>query len=114
MHELSLAESMLDIVRDHADREGFEKVNTILLSCGRLSCIDPKALQFAFGVQAQNTVAEGANLQFRILPATLYCLACETEHEVSAHTGACPGCGGHDVTLTAGTEPLRILELDVD
>lgn len=114
MHELSLAESMIDIVRDHADRQGFQTVNSILLSCGRLSCINPKALEFAFEVQARNTVAEGATLQIRLLPAALYCFSCENEREVQAHTGTCPDCGGHEVALTAGTESLCILELDVD
>ncbi|MBP7231626.1 MAG: hydrogenase maturation nickel metallochaperone HypA [Syntrophaceae bacterium] len=114
MHELYLAESMIKIVVDYAARDGFKKVNAILLSYGRFSCIESKTLQFAFDVQAKNTPAEGAALHFKILPAAIHCFSCEKNLEVRAHTGVCPLCGAADVLLTAGTEELKILELDVD
>ena len=114
MHELYLAESIIHIVQDYAKRRNFKKVNSVMLSYGRLSCIEPKALQFAFDVQAKNTPAEGAALDFRILPAVVHCLSCDKDSEIGAHTGICPSCGGLDVLLTAGTEELQILELDVD
>ena len=114
MHELYLAESIIHIVGDYARRDGFKKVNNILLSYGRLSCIESKSLTFAFDVQSKNTPAEGATLNFKILPATIHCFSCEKDLEVKAHTGICPSCGGAEVMLTAGTEELQILELDVD
>lgn len=114
MHELYLAESIIHIVSDYAARDGFKKVNSVLLSYGRLSCIESKSLQFAFDVQSQNTSAQGADLYFRILPAAIHCFSCQKDLEVDAPTGTCPSCGGMEVMLTAGTEELQILELDVD
>lgn len=114
MHELYLAESIIHIVCDYAARDGFKKVNSIVLSHGRLSCIASKSLQFAFDVQAKDTPAQGAALIFKILPAVLHCFDCEKDSEIQAFAGACPACGGYDVGLTAGTEELKILELDVD
>lgn len=114
MHELYLAESIINIVKDYADRDGFAKVNGILLSYGRLACIESKTLQFAFDVQSKDTPAQGAALQFKILPAAIHCFSCQKDLEVNAHTGICPSCGGAEVVLTAGTEELQILELDVD
>jgi hydrogenase nickel incorporation protein HypA/HybF len=114
MHELYLAESIINIVKDYAARDGFKKVNTVFLSYGRLSCIEPKTLQFAFDVQAKETPAEGAALEFQILPAMIHCFSCEKDLEVNAYTGTCPACSGNNVVLIAGTEELQILELDVD
>jgi hydrogenase nickel incorporation protein HypA/HybF len=114
MHELYLAESIINIIQDYAACDGFKKVNSISLSYGRLSCIEPKSLQFGFDVQAKGTPAEGATLEFQILPAMIHCFSCEKDLEVKAHTGVCPSCGGNEVILTAGTEELQILELDVD
>jgi len=114
MHEFYLAESIIHIVNDYAARDGFTKVNSILLSYGRLSCIEAKSLKFAFDVQSRNTPAEGAVLDFKILPAVVHCFSCEKDLEVQAHTGTCPVCGGDEVMLVAGTEELQILELDVD
>lgn len=114
MHELYLAESIINIISDYAARDGFKKVNTVFLSHGRLSCIESKTLQFAFDVQAKDTPAEGAALEFKILPAAIHCFSCEKDLEVKTHTGVCPSCGGYEVVLIAGTEELQILELDVD
>jgi hydrogenase nickel incorporation protein HypA/HybF len=114
MHELYLAESILNILQDYATRDGFKKVNSISLSYGRLSCIESKTLQFAFDVQAKGTRAEGATLEFQILPAMIHCFSCEKDLEIKNHAVVCPSCGGYDVVLTAGTEELQIIELDVD
>ncbi|MGA2782271.1 MAG: hydrogenase maturation nickel metallochaperone HypA [Smithella sp.] len=114
MHELYLAESILNIVQEYATRQNFSNVNSISLSFGRLSCIEPKSLQFAFEVQAKNTSAENASLDFQLLPAVIHCFSCEKDLEVETYSAICPKCGGEEVILTGGTEELRILEMDVD
>jgi hydrogenase nickel incorporation protein HypA/HybF len=114
MHELYLAESILNIVQDYGARQHFNKVNSISLSFGRLSCIESKSLQFAFEVQAKNTSAENACLDFQILPAVIHCFSCEKDLEVETYSAICPKCGREEVILIGGTEELQILELDVD
>jgi hydrogenase nickel incorporation protein HypA/HybF len=114
MHELYLAQSILDIVQDYAAKQHFKKVNSISLSFGRMSCIEPKSLQFAFEVQAKDTTAEKASLDFKILPAFIHCFSCEKDLEVEIYSAICPTCGGQEVLLTGGTEELQILEMDVD
>ena len=114
MHELYLAESILNIVQDYEARQHFNKFNSISLSFGRLSCIESKSLQFAFEVQAKNTLAVNSSLDFQILPAVIHCFSCEKDLEVETYSVICPKCGGEEVILTGGTEELRILEMDVD
>ena len=114
MHELYLAESILNIVQEYAAQQHFSKVNSISLSFGRLSCIEPKSLQFAFEVQAKDTLTEKASLEFNILPAVIHCFSCEKDLEVDTYSAVCPACGGEEVILTGGTEELQILEMDVD
>ena len=114
MHELYLAESVLNIVQEYAARQQFKKVNSILLSFGRLSCIEPKSLQFAFEVQARETPAQNAVLQFKILPSVLHCFSCGKDLEVDICEGTCPQCRGEEVLLVGGTEELQLLEMDVD
>ena len=114
MHELYLAESILNIVQEYAAQQHFSKVNSISLSFGRLSCIESKSLQFAFEVQAKNTSAENASLDFQVIPAVIHCFSCEKDLEVETYSAICPKCGGEEVILTGGTEELRILGMDVD
>lgn len=114
MHELSLTLSMLDIIEEQAKKHGFKRVNALKLSLGRLSCVEPKAIEFAFSVQSKGTAAEGAHLEFEIHPIVIYCFSCQKEINLNTYEALCPECGGLEVTLISGTEELKLLELDVD
>lgn len=114
MHELSLVNELLEIIDDYGRTHRFEKVNALKLSFGRLSCIDPSALRFAFEVQSQDTKARGATLDFDILPIVIHCLACGKESTVERYPAACPACATETVLMTGGTESLQFLEMDVD
>ena len=114
MHELSLTQSILDIVAQYAERHGFDRVNSLRLSFGRLSGIDPQAMRFAFEVAAQGTPAEGAEIICDIQPVIVDCLACETQSRPETYAGTCPHCGSFQVQLTGGTEELQFVDMDVD
>ena len=114
MHELSLATALLDMVEDYATREGIDRVRSLKLSCGKLSCVDPEAFKFLFSVQAEGTKAEGAELVFDIRPAVFYCLTCEKEFSSRAFQSTCSDCGGRDILLTGGTEGLQLVEMEAD
>lgn len=115
MHEVSLIQSLVKIVEEHSAAHGFKKVNSIRLSFGRMTHIEPKALETAFKIQSEGTVAFGATLEFTILPVIIYCFTCESEHEVGRFEFTkCPGCGSDEVQVVGGTEELQLLEMDVD
>ena len=116
MHELSLINALLDIVDLYDRKEGFARVNSLKLSFGRLSGIDPGALKFAFEIQSQGTKAAGADLEFDIRPVVVYCLRCERQHtlELYQYPESCPDCLGGSIVMTNGTESLQLLEMDVD
>ena len=114
MHELSLVMSVLNIVEEYAAKHGFEKVNSLKLSFGRLSCIEPSALEFAFSIQSRETRADGASLEFDIRPIIVSCLACNDDSLLPSYPGLCPSCGSGDVVLKGGIEDLTLVEIDVD
>jgi len=114
MHELSLVQSLLDIIEEYRDGGKFRKVNVIRLSFGRLGGIEPASLRFAFEVASRSTAAEGAVLEFDILPIILSCLACDRDSALESFAARCPLCGGDEVLVTGGKEELRFLEMDVD
>lgn len=114
MHEMSLVSSVLDIVEDYASRHRFGRVNTVRLSFGALSGIEPDALKFAFEVLSEETRCRGAALEFDILPARVHCFACGRESEVLGFPADCPRCGSAQVTPTGGFDGLMLEELDVE
>ena len=115
MHELSLAQSLLEITLDHAEKNDALRIERLVLSFGMMSCIEPSALKTAFSALAQGTRAQGATLSFKIIPAVISCLSCEKEYKLD-HRGelVCPDCGGTSVLLTGGTEDLTLLEMELE
>jgi hydrogenase nickel incorporation protein HypA/HybF len=114
MHEMSLTASIMDIIFEYARKHRFAKVKIVKLSFGALSCIEPKALEFAFEVLSKDTLAEGAQLEYDIAPIVVTCLDCGGDSAVEEFPSLCPLCKAQDVILKAGMEDLRIVELDVD
>ncbi len=115
MHELSLAQSVLEIALDHAEKNDAVRIERLVLSFGRMSCIEPSALETAFTVLARGTRAEGAELRFEVIPAVVSCLSCEKEYAVD-YQGilSCPSCGDPSVILIGGTEDLTLVEMEVE
>ena len=115
MHELSLVQSLLRIIEEHAKEHGFTKVNQVNLSCGRLSSVEPAALSFAFKTLSSNGICNEARLELNILPMKIHCFTCSQEFtSENADPTSCPHCLGDQVMVTGGWQELQLLELDVD
>lgn len=112
MHEMALAQSIVEIVAERAAESAAEHVRVVRLRIGALSHVDPRALEFGFEVVAKGTAAEGAVLAIERPGGTAWCIECSESVSVSAHGQACPRCGGHQWMLTSGDE-MRVVELEV-
>jgi hydrogenase nickel incorporation protein HypA/HybF len=110
MHELSLAESIVDITVRHARGR---RVTRVEVAVGHLRQVVPSALSFAFELVAQGTPAEGAELVLEEIPAGALCRACGAESRLDGLPLACRGCGSGDVEIVAGEE-LQVESLDVE
>jgi hydrogenase nickel incorporation protein HypA/HybF len=63
MHEVTLAENVLQIVEDAARREGLRRVHAVWLEIGQIASVEPDAMRFCFDAVARDSVAEGARLE---------------------------------------------------
>jgi len=59
MHEMALAESVLDLIEDCLLREGGKRIKTVRLEIGKLSAVEPEAMRFCFDAVARGTLAKG-------------------------------------------------------
>ena len=112
MHEMSLAEGVLQLIEDAARRDRCSKVSTVWLDIGQLSGVEPEALAFCFDAVTRGTVAEGARLEIMTTPGQGWCQACARTVPMTEVFDACPHCGGYPLQVTAGTD-MRIKELEV-
>jgi len=112
MHEMSLMESVRDIVEDTARAHGARRVAVVRLQIGALATIEPDALRFCFDVVMNGGVAEGARLDIQTVPGAGWCWDCSQTVALADSTAACPECGGHKLEVTAGAD-MRVHEVDL-
>ena len=103
MHELSIADAILQIALNHADER---RIESIEVKIGHLRQVVPDALAFAFTLVSEGTNAEGATLELHEVPAAGICRTCGTHTEFDGFPLACEGCGSLDVELVRGEELL--------
>jgi len=112
MHELSIALSVLDIVRTAAVESGLASVTVVRLRVGRASGVQPESLRFAFDCSKAGTPAEQATLEIEEVPIGGHCAVCDQDFTTpEPYLLACPLCGGGAFLVTTGDE-LHVLDLE--
>lgn len=110
MHELSLADAIVDVACRHA---GGRKIVRVEVRVGHLRQVVPSALEFAFTLVAEGTEAEGAELVLESVPARVECAHCGGTSEVDGFPLACMHCGALSVEVVAGEE-LEVESIEVE
>ncbi|MCF8208631.1 MAG: hydrogenase maturation nickel metallochaperone HypA [Rhodoferax sp.] len=113
MHEMALAEGILQLVEETAKREHAARVKLVVLEIGKLSTVEPQALKFCFDAVTRGSLADGAVLEIIHVPGTGWCMQCADTVPLTALFEACPQCGGFQVQATGGTE-MRVKEIEID
>lgn len=113
MHEMSLAESVLEIIEGSAREQDFRRVRRVVLEIGQLAAVEPDAMRFCFDAVMRGTLAEGAELQIVETPGAGVCLQCGAAAVMRERYGLCVECGSARLQVTAG-ERMRVLDLAVE
>lgn len=113
MHEMSLAESAMQIIEDAARKQSFKRVRTVYLEIGQLACVEPEAMRFCFDAVIKGSIAQGASLQIVDTPGLGRCTQCGTEAQIATLYQACPGCGSYGIQVISG-DAMRVIELEVE
>ena len=113
MHELSLAENVLQMIEETARTDGFLRVRKIILEIGQLAAVDPAAMRFCFDAVVRGSLAENAILEIVEVPGIGWCSDCQVMVSIDDAIAACPLCGGCRVQARGGRE-LRLKALEVE
>jgi hydrogenase nickel incorporation protein HypA/HybF len=113
MHEMSLAEGVLQLIEDAGREQGFTRVRTVILEIGQLAAVEVEAMRFCFDAVTQGSIAENALLEIVETPGEGWCMKCAAAVPMAEQYGPCPQCGGYQVQVTGGTE-MRVRELEVE
>lgn len=113
MHEMSIAEGIIQVLEEQATEQSYQKVKTVWLEIGPLAMIETEALSFCFEAVTRDTLAEGATLHIINTTGEAFCMQCLKNVPISQRYDSCPECGSHQLQVVAGDE-MRIKELEVE
>ena len=113
MHELSIAQSILEVAQAEARRHGAARIVRILCRIGCLRQAHTSLLGEAFDLAKTGTLAADAKLTVETVGMGLDCSGCGTHTELEGWRFDCPGCGSTAVQLSGGDE-LELTSMDLE
>ncbi len=105
MHEMSLAQGLLDIVRQEMRKNHVQQLLAVKVKAGRLNAVVPEILQSAFQALIADSPYPQAEIIIESVPLELCCGQCEhhffpAEDALLFSLFPCPACGqdsGHSI-----------------
>ena len=113
MHEMGIANSVLEAVRGEAARHPGSYPCRVGVRIGELAAVDPSALEFCFDALTRETDLESLQLEIEICPRRHRCLDCAAEFGVKGNEFECPPCPSLRSECLSGDE-LEQADLDVE
>ena len=104
MHELSIAQNIIDIVCDQMRIHNLSRVETVSLRIGLMRCVVIESLSFSFDVLISGSPLEGAHLEVEEVPIRGRCMGCGKEFTLKNWMDDCPLCRGMRVEIISGKE----------
>ena len=113
MHEMSLAESVREIVEETARANGARRVGVVRLEIGALAQVEVEAMRFAFDVVMRGSLAQAARLEIVQTAGTAWCMVCSEAVVIAARGDACPRCASYQLQVTGG-DRMRVMDIEIE
>jgi len=106
MHELSIAQNIIEIVHDNLEDHQKNIVKSVRVKVGKLTNILPDSLVFSFEALVKDTDLDGAVLEIEHLPIKIKCAECGAVTTSDDFLFSCEKCGGNQIKIVSGNEFL--------
>ena len=125
MHELSMAEAIVNTVVDAANKNDADEVLEVTIEIGILTMLNPEQLKFLLDILVEETIMKDAEIIIEEIPITIECKNCDYKGNANTEGSdhyltvvLCPECGGRDLEIIQGREcnvkNIRIEKADED
>lgn len=113
MHELSIAEELVRVIREELRAHPNARLQTARVRVGVLRLIEPATLAYCFEAAVRDGPLAGARLLVERVEASARCRQCDREFTVEHHWFECPQCGAVGAELRRGDE-LQLVGLEIE
>ena len=113
MHEIGIANSILDAVRAEAARHPGAEPCKVAVRIGKLAAVDVDALRFGFEALTRGTDLESLELEIELCLRRQRCRGCAAEFGVTGYEFQCAQCG-EERTECIGGDQLELAYLEME
>jgi hydrogenase nickel incorporation protein HypA/HybF len=112
MHELSIANDILTIIRQNVPQEELSNVENIKVKIGDMSGVVAESLEFCFQAIISETELDKAKLVIEKIPFVVKCNSCGSESTNEFGIRVCADCSNTDTTVISGLE-MKVTEVEL-
>ena len=113
MHEMGIANSVLDAVRHESNLRHGAHVAKVGVRIGELASVDPESLRFCFEALVSGTDLEPLELDLEFCPRRNRCQRCGELFGVADFLFTCPKCNSAE-TKFAGGDELEFAYMEIE
>ncbi|TWT41939.1 Hydrogenase/urease nickel incorporation protein HypA [Phycisphaerae bacterium RAS1] len=113
MHELAIAQQLVELAGEHARRAGARRVTRLNCRIGALRRLESDLMSSAFEIARAGTACEEAELVVECVPIRARCPICAQVFAVADWNWRCPDCAVEGEPLPGGDE-LELISIDAD
>ncbi|MDR2118322.1 MAG: hydrogenase maturation nickel metallochaperone HypA [Tannerellaceae bacterium] len=113
MHELSIAQHIVELAEEQARRHQASVIEEIEIEIGRMAGVEPNTFCFALASAVKHSMLEHARIVRHDIDGEGICADCGDCFKVEALFDPCPRCGSYAVRLTKGKE-LRVKSIVIN
>jgi hydrogenase nickel incorporation protein HypA/HybF len=110
MHELSIAQNIVEIIRAQIKEDDLAAIQSVKLRAGMFSGVVPHSLKFCFDALIADTPMCNAQIDIESVPFTIKCNECSETSACDDAIAICPSCGSGNTKIMSGNE-LQIVEI---
>ena len=106
MHEVSICQSIIDLVEEEFSESDLQSIRIVHLKIGMLSCVQPEFLEKVYEFMIADTDLKDSKLEFERTEILVECEHCHRNFKAENHVFICPLCGSASSKIVQGNELL--------
>lgn len=113
MHELSIAENIVEIIHQHVEKDRLMDVRSVRVKVGAYSGVVADSLEFSYQAITTATELEYSFLVLERIPFVVECLDCTQRSENDDGVTQCPMCESFNTKIVSGRE-LQVIDIELE
>ena len=113
MHELSLAQSIIDIVKGNIPPKQIPDVKTVLVKVGDMSGVVSDSLLFCYDAIKTSSGLGQSSMRIEKIPFLVHCNDCNENSTNDFGLRACSFCSSFNTEIISGTE-MSVSEVELN